>query len=298
MSKEKINIDTEDSKKDLSKGERLRLAREAMKLQASDVAAKLYFETRFILALENNDYSVFAGSAYLYGYMRAYVKLLNLPLEEFVSDLQNIEDENDFHFENVDENLDYQTAAQTKHRNWILPVIITGVLVAVVVGFFLMSGEDLARAESSKWQADSSIQLSQESQRLSVIANEDVDDARTAEKINIELAITSTTNGDNTQQVAEPTASTSRLLLEYKTDSWTDIRDANGKRLVYRMVEKGNRLQLDSSPTYSVLLGYSPGVSVSLNDQPVNISEYERENIAYFKVGDKNKASSMALGQE
>ena len=52
MSKEKKNRDGDINITENSKGQRLRLAREAMGLEASEAAAKLYFETRFILALE------------------------------------------------------------------------------------------------------------------------------------------------------------------------------------------------------------------------------------------------------
>ena len=123
MSEEKTNID----EKVKSKGERLRFARETMELEVSEVATKLYFETRFILALENNDYSVFAGSAYLYGYMRAYVKLLNLPLDEFVSDLKSIEDENEIQFESLGEDISYQAVAKSETKKWMLPTLIGGV---------------------------------------------------------------------------------------------------------------------------------------------------------------------------
>ena len=95
-------------------------------------------------------------------------------------------------------------------------------------------------------------------------------------------------NRDVSARAARP-----RLLLEYKTDSWTDIRDAGGKRLIYRMVEKGNRLELDSSPSYSILLGYSPGVSVSWDEQPFNQAEYQRENIAYFVVRSEEHTSEL-----
>ncbi len=66
MSKEKKNRDEDINVTENSKGERLRLAREAMGLEASEAAAKLYFETRFILALESDDHRIFAGSAYMY----------------------------------------------------------------------------------------------------------------------------------------------------------------------------------------------------------------------------------------
>ncbi len=288
MSDVKKNVDGAASGKDLSKGERLRLAREALELEVSDVAAKLYFETRFILALENNDYSIFAGSAYLYGYMRAYVKLLDLPLDEFVGELKNIEDEKELQFESLGEDISYQTVAKTDYKKWILSGLLGLLLLVVaVVGYVLMSASDSAKAESITLLKQTDALPGQELRSIRVPLIEE--DVQAEGKVVF--------NKSDDKLVAK-TMTTPRLLLEYKTDSWTDIRDADGKRLIYRMVEKGNRLQLDSSPTYSILLGYSPGVKVSWNDQPFNLSEFERENIAYFVVGNKDMASSDPVTQE
>ncbi|NOZ37365.1 MAG: DUF4115 domain-containing protein [Gammaproteobacteria bacterium] len=301
MSEETKNMDGEVKVSEISKGERLRVAREALNLEVEDVAAKLYFETRFIRALEKDDYSIFAGSAYLYGYMRAYVKLLELPLDEFVSDLKNIEEENERKFEAIS----YQTISPTEQRKWLLPALL-GLLLAVaaVVGFVLLSGEDSARADSLA-TTKSGVADAQEMHNIPV-PSRDKDKPNTASSVVSAKAKTTTkqlTISKVNIAVAAPLPKVKltplpHLRLEYKTDSWTDIRDANGKRLVYRMVEKGNHLELDSSSSYSILLGYSPGVSVSWDNQPFNISEYTRKNIAYFEVGKKKKTSSALTMRE
>ncbi len=298
MSEEEKSIEEEVKTVDTSKGERLRLAREALGLEAEDVAGKLYFETRFILALEKDDYSIFAGSAYLYGYMRAYVKLLDLPLDEFVSDLKNIEEENERQFESVS----YQTASPGERNKWLLPVLL-GLLLAVVaiVGFVLLSAEDSAHADSlaktdnaATAQREQGIPLAAADHAQAAPSEVKAKTKTKTEPLRISrIRVAPAATPKALIDVAPP-----RLQLEYKTDSWTDIRDANGKRLVYRMVEKGNHLQLDSSSSYSILLGYSPGVSVSWDNQPFNKSKYERENIAYFVVGKKSKTSSAITMRE
>ncbi|HEB54817.1 MAG TPA: helix-turn-helix domain-containing protein [Gammaproteobacteria bacterium] len=296
MSEEQKNIE-ESKTADTSKGERLRLAREALGLEIEDVAVKLYFETRFIRALENDDYSIFAGSAYLYGYMRAYVKLLDLPLDEFVRDLKNIEDENERQFENIS----YQTASPGERKKWLLPVLLgLLLLVAAIAGFILLRAEDSARADSLA-KTDGGVADAQAMPGIPLASADDALSKPGAAKIKTKTERLTTTK-IHVLPIASPKApdkiAPPRLLLEYKTDSWTDIRDASGKRLVYRMVEKGNRLQLDSSSSYSVLLGYSPGVSVSWDNQPFNTSKYERENIAYFVVGNKKKTPSAITMRE
>jgi len=288
MNREKKNRDEEIKVTENSKGKRLRLAREAMGLEASEAATKLYCETRFILALENDDHSIFAGSAYLYGYMRAYVKLLGLPLDEFVCDLKNIEEENERHFEQIS----YQPAVQKERGRRVLPLVVGLLLLAalIVAGLMLMSGDESARADSLNPLAENEVQVAQEMRSIPVPPARDTQaDAADAEAAHHKASANQNVSAD----AARP-----RLLLEYKTDSWTDIRDATGKRLVYRMVEKGNRLELDSSPSYSILLGYSPGVNVSWDEKPFKQAEYQRENIAYFVVGEQKKTSSTVTARK
>ncbi len=299
MSEETKNMDGDVKVSEISKGERLRGAREALNLEAEDVAAKLYFETRFIRALENDDYSIFAGSAYLYGYMRAYVKLLELPLDEFVSDLKNIEEENERKFEAIS----YQTISPTEKRKWLLPALL-GLLLAVaaVVGFVLLSGEDSARADSLA-VTKNGVADAHEMHNIPVPSRDSPSTASSEVSVKAKTKTKQLTISKVNIAVAAPQPKVKliplpHLRLEYKTDSWTDIRDANGKRLVYRMVEKGNYLELDSSSSYSILLGYSPGVSVSWDNRPFNTSEYARKNIAYFEVGKKKKTSSALTMRE
>ncbi len=296
---EKKNTQNESDASETSKGERLRLARESLGLEAEDVATKLYFEIRFIRALESDDYSIFAGSAYLYGYMRAYVKLLDLPMDEFVNDLKNFEEENEHQFETVS----YQTIPLKGNRKWLLPVLVVLLLiVAGVVGFILINGKDSSQAHSLAGSGKK-VAKAQTTQGITIpfgdasVTASSVVGARVKTKTG-QMA----TSKLNAVAAASPAkvnvAPLPRLQLDYKADSWTEIHDANGKRLVYRMVEKGNRLELDSSSSYSVLLGYSPGVSVTWNDHPFDTSGYERKNRASFVLGKEKKTPPATTMQK
>ena len=81
-----------------------------------------------------------------------------------------------------------------------------------------------------------------------------------------------------------PVASAS-LEMAFHDNSWTEVRDSRGKVLVYRMVEAGSLLELEGVPPLSVLLGYAPGVSITYNGRPFDLSGYTRNDIARFKVG-------------
>ena len=301
MSEPNSNTEAQTTAGENSRGERLRLAREAQGLEAAEVAARLYFETRFIHALENDDYSVFAGSAYLYGYMRAYVRLLGLPEDEFLRDLNILEDEQEPRFEHID----YQPAATEGNKPAWRPLAIAASLLlvtAIAAGLYLFRADeqavpaDVATADGAQKQL--ALQLPATPAAPAEAKPDSMPDAAATAQAEPgqPATVAAIAPAGNPAREKAGTEKLPRLLLEYKSDSWTDIRDADGKRLVYRMVEKGNRLELDSSRHYSVLLGYSPGVSVSWNDKPFNLSAYERENIAYFEVGVNDNQPAAASG--
>lgn len=88
--------------------------------------------------------------------------------------------------------------------------------------------------------------------------------------------------------VSKPLAASapqSTLALEYQAASWTEIRDANGRMLVYETVNPGRKLQLQGVAPFSVYLGYAPGVLIYYNGTLFPHADYHRGDLARFRVG-------------
>jgi cytoskeleton protein RodZ len=75
------------------------------------------------------------------------------------------------------------------------------------------------------------------------------------------------------------------LQLAFSANSWTEVRDATGKVLVYRLVKKGETLNIEGRPPFKVLLGNAPEVQVQYQGKPFDVAPYLRDEIAYFAVG-------------
>ena len=76
------------------------------------------------------------------------------------------------------------------------------------------------------------------------------------------------------------------LFISYSKDSWTDIRDANGKKLLYRTVKKGEKVALAGTMTLTLFFGFAQGVKVTFNGTAVDIPAHTRGVFARFTVGD------------
>jgi cytoskeleton protein RodZ len=84
-----------------------------------------------------------------------------------------------------------------------------------------------------------------------------------------------------------PAATTQTLRLHFLEDSWAEITDNTGKRLIYQLVEKNADLNLDGEPPFTILLGNAPAVQVFYNGKEFDHARYHRGEIAYFRVGVK-----------
>ena len=76
------------------------------------------------------------------------------------------------------------------------------------------------------------------------------------------------------------------LSISYSNDSWTDVRDANGKKLLYRTVKKGENIVIAGKLPLSVFFGFAQGVKVTFNGEEIDVPGYTRGVFARFTVGE------------
>ena len=94
-------------------------------------------------------------------------------------------------------------------------------------------------------------------------------------------------NKSSAQTLASQPAATPILHLHFLNDSWTEVTDSTGKRLIYQLVEKNTDLNLDGEPPFTILLGNAPAVQVFYKGKEFDHTRDHRGDIAYFKVGAK-----------
>jgi len=83
-----------------------------------------------------------------------------------------------------------------------------------------------------------------------------------------------------------PATNDGTLFINYSKDSWTDVRDANGKKLLYRTVKKGEKIALAGKLPMTLFFGFAQGVNVTFNGVDVDVSAHTRGVFARFTVGD------------
>lgn len=76
------------------------------------------------------------------------------------------------------------------------------------------------------------------------------------------------------------------LSMDLLWDSWIEVIDATGTPLYYQLAREGDRIFLQGTSPFSVLLGYAPGVAVKYNGKPFDTTPYSRAGVARFTLGE------------
>ena len=83
------------------------------------------------------------------------------------------------------------------------------------------------------------------------------------------------------------TSANGRALLVLSTvqDSWVDVRDAQGNKLLYETVPAGRVVTLDGNAPLKVFLGNAAGVKIEFDGKPFNPIPYMHGQVARFTLG-------------
>ena len=76
-----------------------------------------------------------------------------------------------------------------------------------------------------------------------------------------------------------------QLVLEFSTDCWVEIYDANGAALRLGVERAGEQLRLRGEAPFDVLVGFSRGVTMTLNGKPVPIRQHQFSDSTQLVVG-------------
>jgi len=274
-------------------GKTLRRAREALNLQIEQAARQLHLDVRLLIALESDDFAALPGTAYAYGYLRSYAKLLKIPEKDILQQFMDIS-QNDAnalvpnHMTFADNN----KAASFSFAQLILIVVFL-LLVLGVVAWFLMG--DIVEAPTKNVSAN---KIEEQVASLPVEAPKNETPKLIEKKAETitpkaesikqkETALPDSVEVKHVESVSTP-KSVRMLRLTYEKDSWTEVRDVHGETLIYRMVHAGEKLTLEGQPPYTILLGFAPGVTVTYKNSIFDTKPYRRNDIAYFRIGKKS----------
>ena len=306
---------------DVSPGERLKNARQALGLTVAEVATHLKLSEKIIEAFERGDAASVAAPVFVAGYLRSYARLLQLSEERVLADFKAltaiessveaaasklVAQANGMGFTSLKGGFSGDYFAQLKP---LVLWVIAGLLLCGVLYYLLMNDGTVGKSRdatvSAPTQAPMNIPPMSANDSENNSGKKNVAEAppgaveETGSTVSPDASVTapsamvmtdskteSETAGADTAMEAQVE---SELALLFNDDSWVEVRDARGERLVYLLGKAGMSRTVMGVAPFEVQLGYVPGVEIMYNGVSYDLSRFAGRRSARFHVGDSGR---------
>ena len=282
---EVVNNDDADDRPGL----RLKKAREALDLTLDDIAKHLKSSEKIIEALENEDSPNLPQSIYVSGYLRSYANLVSLPVDDILRSYPNLRNADPvipkFRDAVPGNKLDAGSANKQKKSNLkiltLFLFLITGIAFAAWV-YVKKNGltEYVSEVITEKITVTSMTESASVKPEQPLVEKSQVEQPLVGQPL-VEKQLVVVPAPE--KEVVE--TGSSRLLLEFTIDSWIEVSDASGKRLLYRLAKAPSRRIVEGEAPFKVFLGNAPGVTVNYKGLPFDLRPHRSGDVAQFTIG-------------
>jgi cytoskeleton protein RodZ len=278
-------------------GAQLRQARLDLKLAPEDVAHILHLAARQIVALENDDFDALPGPTYVRGYLRGYAQLLGLSPDPVIDAYNRLVASR----RPVDlGKLAPRPEIRSDHQ------LIKFATLAVIVIVLGLSAVWYHEQDRPAVHAPAVAEPKPESEAPSETDTATMPTPPPAPEVTPPRPAAPVPAPTPTKPpaaavekpapvVPAPTpvapavaGPRGQLVLRMQVESWADVRDAAGNKLLYEVIAPGRTVTVEGPTPLSVFLGNAKGVDVQFNGEAFDVSRFKRGDIARFTLGNGN----------
>ncbi|HUD97338.1 MAG TPA: RodZ domain-containing protein [Woeseiaceae bacterium] len=257
-------------------GERLAEARRSREISLHEIAKELHLDEPKVQALEQNRFDMLGAPVFAKGYLRKYAELVGIPVDEVIADY--------YRLNRSAGTPPLITSRPRPPREFSLGTWLAGIAVLVLVllsiWWWLAVGSEWFAGRnatsSSGPVASDNLQLpgrdtrqaldppARQTPQIQVIEDpppaEAAEEEATPAAQHLPAAQPQPTTADRS---AEP--GDLQLRLIFSGDCWTEVTDADGRRLYFGLGSAGNEVSVSGEAPLRALLGNSNNVSVFVN---------------------------------
>lgn len=251
-------------------GERLVAARREQKIPIVEIAKELHLDEYKVRALERNEFDVIGAPVFAKGHLRKYAQLVGVPEEDVMTD---------YHLIDRSHGAPPEISLRSRPRREISPGPWLAAIAAITVlglAYWWLAGRtpaaEVAAPAIAPMQSDaeSSADLPQ------TIGSSDALDVPEA----LDNEVSSEASNDAETVAATPAipppvvriSTEMRVSVTFSGDCWTEITDASGQRLFFRLGTAGDTINLSGEAPFNVLFGSAENVSLTVDGEPYEIS--------------------------
>jgi cytoskeleton protein RodZ len=294
-------------------GALLRVGRESAGMTIDAVAQQLKLAPRQVKALEDGDYSHLPGRTFVRGFVRNYARLVNLDPERVLGALPAGASAAALDAPTLQPTaptigeLPTSDHSKTGWARWAIPVTLAAI-VAVAATYewrrpagepHLAAGKDAAAPPAPAASAPSNSASTaptpapQEAAGTSLpnpIAGASPATATPAAAPDVPSVAARAGAPEGTSPAAPnavaqgPAPGEQAVVLAYRDNSWTEIRDRDGRVLISGMHPGGTAQTVSGSPPLLIVIGNASDVSLRYKGEAVDLAPYTRQNVARLSL--------------
>lgn len=303
-------------------GQRLSHARQEKKLTLGEVATELRLTKKTIELIENEQWTELHGRAYARGYFSNYVKLLGLPEDEFLAAF-NVEytvaeptlltARHRVEIQNKNSSwlpsLLFITVLVIVWFAYQQMQVTSELVIEETVPVLQLAQADDSDAlieDVSKEEYEASPpalqpqanELAQpviadtefliNSEQANNVSSDVSEVVMTKEMDTIELQSlgqASNTSDDLLPEATAVVAAQATLDLRFSDDCWVEVKDANNKALLRKLMTRDDSIILTGRAPLTVMLGRASASQVRFNDELFDPSAFTQKDVARFTLG-------------
>ena len=254
-------------------GERLAEARREQQISVLEIAKELHIDEFKVRALERNEFDVLGAPVFAKGHLKKYAQLVGASEEDVLADYYKL---------NRSEGIPPVVSSRPRPRQELTPgpwiaVIVVIIITVTAYWWFTRPSEPQPEPEAAGLQ-DEAVPApvgTDEGDTGEPAAAEIPDEAEPDVQAKPEQQVEPDVQAEPEPEAATPTIDETtspeiipgqmRLLLTYTGDCWTEVSDANGRRLFFDLGKDGRSVELSGAEPFNVLFGNPGNVSVLVN---------------------------------
>ena len=312
MSDKQQPIEINDDIVVVGPGQMLREAREALKITQAQVAEHLNLRLALVNDIENDNFDSNTPTTFVRGYLKNYARFVSVAETDVLAGYELL----DVAAKQGAEMKSFSQITKKKAENnrlmFSIYVISFVLILMVVIWYWQEAAKDQEKLNNSE-QASTIVDtdnVSQPSQlQQSEQGSEETLDAVTTEQTTEQPGNEEELEGTETDDAAfEQTLSTEtpedadvdlnsseqnaeiitqepvldKLVFTFSGDCWVNIFDANGERMAWGIKKADYIMTLEGQGPFSITLGKPELVSISYNQQAIDMNQFEQGQIAKF----------------
>ena len=256
-------------------GERLADARREQQITVLEVAKELHLDEPKVRALERNEFELLGAPVFAKGHLRKYAQLVGVDEDDVFADY--------YAMTRAEAMPPIVTRGKKVGQEmspgpWIAVITVIIVVAAAYWWFALRDVSSRAappppdRSQPEQQQPEVLQPQQLQPEQLQPDELEPTDDAiAEPEEETVEVA----TPADDVPQASPDQL---RLSLNFSGDCWTEISDADGRRLFYNMGRNGQTVELSGKAPISALFGNADNVKVLVNNSAYSLPPPDSSN--------------------